>query len=60
MIRPLSAFKNSMNGNIVRYYDTKGVPYDSYKQYAIKIVMTADQNNLVPKVADMRAIALSV
>lgn len=57
---PYSTFKNSQNSNIVRYYDTSGVPYDSYKQYAIKIVMTAKQNNLVPKIADMRAIALSV
>jgi hypothetical protein len=57
---PYSAFKNSTNSNIVRYHDTNGVPYDSYKQYAIKIVLTAIQNNLVPKVQDMRAIALSV
>ena len=57
---PLSAYKNEMNSNIVRYHDSNGVPHDSYKQYAIKIVLTAKQNNLVPKVADMRAIALSV
>lgn len=57
---PYSAYKNSMNSNIVRYHDQNGVPYDSYKQYAIKIVLSAKQNNLVPKVADMRAIALSV
>lgn len=57
---PYSAFKNSMNSKIVRYYNSSGVPYDSYKKYAIKIVMTAKQNNLVPKIQDMRAIALSV
>jgi hypothetical protein len=57
---PYSGYKNSMNSGTVRYHDSDGVPYDSYKQYAIKIVLTADSNNLVPKVQDMRALALSV
>lgn len=57
---PYSAFKNSNNGNIVRYYNTNGSAYDSFRKFAIKIVFAAQDNNLVPKVADIRALALSV
>ncbi len=57
---PYSAFKNSNNGNIVRYYSADGSPHDSFKRFAIKIVFTAQQDNLVPKVFDMRVLALSV
>lgn len=57
---PQSAFKNVNNGNIVRYYNTNGSAYDSFKKFAIKIVFTAQNNNLVPKVADIRVLALSV
>ena len=57
---PYSAFKNSNNGNIVRYYTADGSPHDSFKRFAIKIVFTAQNDYLVPKVRDMRALALSV
>jgi len=57
---PYSAFKNSNNGNIVRYYTADGSPHDSFKRFAIKIVFTAQNDFLVPKVRDIRALALSV
>jgi hypothetical protein len=57
---PYSAFKNKNNGNIVRYYTADGSPRDSYKKFAIKIVFTAQNDALVPKVRDIRALALSV
>jgi hypothetical protein len=57
---PYSAFKNGNNGNIVRYYSADGSPHDSYKRFAIKIVFTSQQDYLVPKVFDMRVLALSV
>jgi hypothetical protein len=60
MVNPQSAYKNSQNQNIVRYYTTSGVPYDSYKQFAIKIVMLSGNTASVPKVSDMRTLALSV
>ena len=57
---PYSAFKNKNNGNIVRYYTADGSPRDSFKKFAIKIVFTAQNDSLVPKVRDIRALALSV
>jgi len=57
---PYSAFKNTNNGNIVRYYNTNGSAYDSFRKFAIKIVFIAQDTHLVPKVGDIRVLALSV
>ena len=57
---PKTAFKNSNNGDIVRYYNTNGSAFDSFRKFAIKIVFTAQDTNLVPKVDDIRVLALSV
>ena len=60
MIYPNAGYKNSLNHNIIRYYNENGVPYDSYLQYSIKVVLLADQSHLVPKLQNIRALALSV
>jgi hypothetical protein len=60
MAFPYSAFKNKNNGSIVRYYSADGSPHDSFKKFAIKIVFTSQNDCLVPKVRDIRALALSV
>ena len=39
-------------------YTTNGVPYDSFRTFAIKIVMAGTNSADVPKIRDMRAIAL--
>lgn len=57
---PQAAYKNSQNYNIVRYYGSDGVPHDSFKQYAIKIVMLSPNTACVPKISNMRTLALSV
>lgn len=58
--QPKAAFKYSKNDSIVRYFDGGLVPQDSYKKFAIKIVMRADNHYLVPRVENLRAIAVSV
>ena len=57
---PEAGYKNSLNSNIVRYYTADGSGHDSFKKFAIKIVLLSTNNAIVPKVADMRALALSV
>lgn len=54
-----SAFKNPQNGYIVRYYGSDGAAYDTYKNFALKIVFKADYVYLTPKVDNIRAIAVS-
>lgn len=60
MAYPYAGFKNSLNQNIVRYYTSDGAPHDTFKQFAIKIVMLSSNTALTPKIADMRTLALSV
>jgi hypothetical protein len=52
------------NNNIVRYVSgaktgTNAV-YDGYKQFAVKIVPVSDTTSIIPRVKDMRAIALQI
>ena len=49
---------NSSNNNVIAYKSDDGSIYHTYKNYAIKIVLTASGTNIVPKVRDLRAIAL--
>lgn len=55
-----AAFKLSSNSGIVRYVSNTDVVYDSYKNLAVKIVLTAESGHMVPRVADMRTIALQI
>lgn len=56
-----SAYLNSENSNIVRYRNSDGALFDTYKTFAIKIVMLSSVGpHLVPKIEDMRAIALQL
>ena len=54
-----TAARNANNSNIVRYYTAAGASVDTFKVFAIKIVMTSTEGtHLIPRIADMRAIAL--
>ena len=54
-----SAFLNSQNYNIVRYFNTSNGKYDGFKQFAIKIVLKSANYYNVPRVESYRAIAVS-
>jgi membrane-bound inhibitor of C-type lysozyme len=58
--QPKTAFHNPQNQNIVRYYSTNGSAYDSYKTFAIKTVLSSNTTYQVPRVADLRVIAMSI
>ena len=44
--------------NKISYTNDAGIPYNTYKTFAIKIVMSSDITFDVPKIRDLRAIAL--
>lgn len=50
---------NKSNNDILRYVSSDGTIYDRYKYYAIKIVLLSAQEERVPRIKDVRAIALS-
>jgi hypothetical protein len=48
-----------LNNGIIRYIDAAGGIHNSYKYFSVKIVMTSSGHNVVPRIADMRTLALS-
>ena len=54
------AFKYSNNNSIARYVTASDVVYDSYISFAIKIVLSSNSSTVVPRVDDMRTLALQV
>jgi len=51
-------YRPSLADDNVTYSTDTGVTYDSFKTFAIKIVMTSTDPSIVPKVKDLRVIAL--
>ena len=49
---------NSANSNVVAYRGTDGSIYHTYKTFALKIVMTSTGTTIIPKVDNIRAVAL--
>jgi hypothetical protein len=55
-----TAYTNPDNNGIIEYYSNSGSRYSGYKYFAIKIVLTANDGYRIPKLNDMRAIALQI
>lgn len=61
---PLQAFNNITNDNVVRYFNTSMVEYDTFNTMQIKIVLLSEATengviNVYPKVDDIRAVGVS-
>lgn len=57
---PESAFLYDYNNYIARYATSSDAVYDSFLQFAIKIVPVAQTTALVPRASDLRVLALQV
>ena len=56
-----SAFLNSANSNVIRYNNSDGATFDTYKSFSLKVVLRSSTgSHVIPKVKDLRAIALQV
>jgi hypothetical protein len=55
-----TAYLNTDNNNIIRYTNEAGQIFDTYKAFAIKIVLLSSDSSIVPRIQDYRAIAVSV
>lgn len=51
-------YRPSKTDNFVRYTGSNGVVYDTFKTFSIKIIMITTDPSVVPKVKDLRIIAL--
>jgi hypothetical protein len=54
------AFRYANNSGIVRYISSDGTVYDTYKTFSMKIVLTSNASQIVPRMSDMRCLALQV
>jgi len=50
---------NSDNNDVIRYISPDGTIYDNYKSFAIKIVMLSTSHKNVPRIKNIRSIALT-
>jgi hypothetical protein len=51
-------YRPSVTDNFITYSSDSGVTYDTFKSFAVKIVMTSSDPAVIPKVRDLRIIAL--
>lgn len=51
-------YRPSLTSDEVTYISDDGVTYDSFKYFSIKIVLTSEDTSVVPRVKDLRIIAL--
>jgi hypothetical protein len=58
LISQSGAFLNDRNNFIVRYVTPNDLVFDTYTQFSIKIVPVSTTTAVVPRVADMRVIAI--
>ena len=54
------AFRYADNSGIVRYIATDGTVFDTFKTFSVKIVLTSNASQIVPRMSDMRCLALQV
>jgi hypothetical protein len=50
---------DGVSGQEFSYTDADGVTYNTFKYFAIKVVLLADSHNKVPRLSNLRAIALT-
>lgn len=55
---PKTAFNNTLNNYVTRYYSSSGVAYDGFLTYALKVVLLSDVSYLAPRLQNIRAVAL--
>ena len=51
-------YRPSLISNQISYVGQNGVTYDNFKSFSIKIVMTSGDPSVIPRVKDLRVIAL--
>lgn len=58
--QPKAAFKYAKDSGIIRYHDDSQSAHTTFKVFAIKVVLLSESTHKVPKIKDVRAVAVSV
>jgi hypothetical protein len=56
---PFQAFIYAPNSSVCRYYDAAMSKHDAYNTFQLKLVLTSNNNAIVPKVWNTRAVGVS-
>jgi hypothetical protein len=56
----VGAFRYANNYSICRYVSSTDVVYDSIKTFAVKVVLVSDEPVAIPRMADIRCLALQI
>ena len=54
------AFRYTVNNGVARYVTAQDTVYDTFKVFAMKIVFVSNNTSVIPKINDMRCLALQV
>ena len=54
------AFRYANNDNIIRYTTASGGVFDTFKTFTTKIVLVSNTAEIIPRMADMRCLALQI
>jgi hypothetical protein len=54
------AFKYANNNGISRYISTNDAVFETFKTFAVKIVLVSNNFHIIPKISDVRCLALQV
>lgn len=54
----VSAHGNSDNNGVVEYTTQSGITFTGYKQFSVKVALASDNSAVIPRVGDIRVIAL--
>ena len=54
------AFKYANNSGVARYITATDGVFDTFKTFAVKVVLVSNSHHIVPKMSDMRCLALQV
>ena len=54
------AFKYANNNSVARYVSATDGVFDTFKTFAVKVVLVSENYHIVPKMSDMRCLALQV
>jgi hypothetical protein len=53
---PEQAFKNITSDNVVRYYNSSKVEFDTFDTFSIKVILLSPDDYVVPKIDDIRSV----
>jgi hypothetical protein len=56
---PHQGYNNMLNSNVAAYYNSNMVRYDTFDTFQVKVVFLSNNDNIIPKIDDVRAVGVT-